>query len=258
MTDGTTPLIALDAAVIDTETTGLDPRSARVVELATVRIVGGRLDGASFRRLIHPGEPIPPAAAAVHGIDAATVADAPSFAKVWPEFLAALGDAVVIGHTVGFDLAVLKSECERAGLAWRPPQTLDTRLLAEVAEPELAGFSLESLASWLGVDVTDRHSALGDALRPRAYFARCVPKLRERGIRTLAEAARACRALTSGAGRATSRRLDRGGAAATDDAERTARASTAIPIVIASATSWRRRDSSRRSHHRRRPCRHDT
>ena len=100
MTDGTTPLIALDAAVIDTETTGLDPRSARVVELAMVRIAGGRLDGTSFRRLVNPGEPIPPAATGVHGIDAATVAEAPAFAAVWPDFSATLGHAIVIGHTV--------------------------------------------------------------------------------------------------------------------------------------------------------------
>ena len=153
MMDGTTPLIALDAAVIDTETTGLDPRSARVVELAMVRITGGRLDGLSFRRLVNPGEPIPPTAKAVHGIDTAAVADAPAFAAAWPDFLAALGDAVVIGHTVGFDLAILGRECERAGLAWRPPQTLDTRLLAEwrsvISTPsQLARLSSEKSASF--------------------------------------------------------------------------------------------------------------
>src|SRR6185503_18672918 len=197
MMDGTTPLIALDAAVIDTETTGLDPRSARVVELAMVRITGGRLDGLSFRRLVNPGEPIPPTAKAVHGIDTAMVADAPAFAAAWPEFLVALGGAVVIGHTVGFDLAVLGRECERAGLAWRPPQTLDTRLLAEIAEPKLADFSLESLASWVGVEITNRHSALGDARAAADIFRALLPKLRERNIRTLAEAARACRSLTS-------------------------------------------------------------
>ena len=42
---GTTPLIALDAVVIDIETTGLDPRSARAIEVAAVRLAGGRLDG---------------------------------------------------------------------------------------------------------------------------------------------------------------------------------------------------------------------
>ncbi len=69
-----TPLIALDAVVIETETTGLDPASARLVEVAAVRLARGRLDEASsLRRLVRPGVPIP-AATAIHGIDAAAVA----------------------------------------------------------------------------------------------------------------------------------------------------------------------------------------
>ena len=70
MTDGTTPLIALDAAVIDTETTGARSALARVCRTrhgAHQRAVGSM--DASFRRLVNPGEPIPPAATAVHGID---------------------------------------------------------------------------------------------------------------------------------------------------------------------------------------------
>ena len=53
----------------------------------------------------------------------------------------------MIGHSVGFDLAVLKRECERAGFAWTRPRTLDTRLLAEIAAPDLAGYSLENVAA---------------------------------------------------------------------------------------------------------------
>jgi DNA polymerase III epsilon subunit-like protein len=50
-----TPLIALDAVVIDTETTGLDPAKARIVEVAAVRIAGGRIDAAEpFRMLVRP------------------------------------------------------------------------------------------------------------------------------------------------------------------------------------------------------------
>ena len=86
---GATPLISLDAVVIDTETTGLDPRKARVVEFAAVRLVGGRLDATgALRRLIDPGEPIPPAASRIHGIDDAKVAGAPRFAAAWPEISA--------------------------------------------------------------------------------------------------------------------------------------------------------------------------
>jgi DNA polymerase-3 subunit epsilon/CBS domain-containing protein len=193
------PLLSLDAVVIDTETTGLDPRKARVIELAGVRLSGGKLvGGGSFRQLLRPdGESIPAETTRIHGIDHAKVARSPLFADVWPGFNRFLGQAVVIGHSVGFDLAVLKRECDLAGLPWIRPRTLDTRLLAQIAAPELAGYALEQLAAWLGVDAVDRHSALGDATTTARVFLALVPKLRGHGIRTIAEAERACLALTS-------------------------------------------------------------
>lgn len=196
---GSAPLLALDAVVIDTETTGLDPRKARVIELAAVRLSAGKLvEEDPFRELIRPGnESIPPATTAIHGIDDAAVAGAPSFAEVWPRFRDYLGPSVLIGHTVGFDLAVCKRECDQARLPWLRPRTLDTRLLAEIAAPTLAGYTLEKLAAWLGIEVTDRHRALGDAVTTARVFLALVPKLRDHGIRTVAEAERACHALTS-------------------------------------------------------------
>lgn len=198
-TSGAAPLLSLDAVVIDTETTGLDPRKARVIELAAVRLSAGKLDAAgSFRQLLRPGsESIPADTTRIHGIDDAMVAQSPLFADVWPDFSSFLGHAVVIGHTVGFDLAVLKRECELAGLPWMRPRTLDTRLLAQIAAPELAGYTLEKLAAWLGVELADRHSALGDSLTTARVFLALLPKLRTHSIRTIAEAERACLALTS-------------------------------------------------------------
>jgi CBS domain-containing protein len=193
-----TPLIALDAMVLDTETTGLDPAKARIVEIGAVPLRRGRLDEtAALRRLVNPGEPIPADATRIHAIDDSMVASAPKFAAVWPEISAATSDAVLIGHTFGFDLAVLKRECERADLGWIPPRTLDTRLLAQVAEPNLGGYTLEQLASWLGVEIDKRHSALADTIITGKIFLALLPKLREGNIRTLAEAEQACLALTS-------------------------------------------------------------
>jgi len=192
-----TPLIALDAVVIDTETTGLDPARARVVEIGGVRITSGKLDTANpFRALINCGEPIPAAATRVHGIDDVMLAGAPNFAEVWPQFHQFIGTRIVIGHTLGFDLAVLKHECERAAIEWRRPRTLDTRLLAQVAQPNLAGHALEELAVWLNVEMAGRHNALADATLTARLFLALLPKLRQGNIRTLAEAEQACRALT--------------------------------------------------------------
>ena len=124
------------------------------------------------------------------------VAQSPPFEDVWPGFSAFLGQAAVIGHTVGFDLAVLKRECDLAGLPWLRPRSLDTRLLAQIAAPELAGYSLENLAAWLGVDGADPQSPHGDPTTTARVFMALLPKLRDPRIPTGAEAERACHALT--------------------------------------------------------------
>ncbi|MFA6264861.1 MAG: DUF294 nucleotidyltransferase-like domain-containing protein [Pseudolabrys sp.] len=191
------PLISLDAVVIDTETTGLDPARARVIEIGAVPLKGGKLDeAAALRQLVNPGVPIPVASTRIHHIDDGMVAEAPIFAATWPAIAERLAGSIIIGHTLGFDLAVLKRECERAGLPWQHPRTLDTNLLAQVAEPRLGGYSLEHLASWLNVPLSERHSALGDAVLTAHIFVALLPRLREGNIRTLAEAEKACLALT--------------------------------------------------------------
>jgi DNA polymerase-3 subunit epsilon/CBS domain-containing protein len=135
-------------------------------------------------------------AVAIHHIDDGKVADAPAFEQVWPELLAFMGETVLIGHSLGFDLAVLKRECQRAETPFRPLRTLDIRLLAQVVQPNLASFTLEGLSSWLGVEIKERHSALGDAVATAHIFSALVPRLREAGVRTLGEAMEACRTLT--------------------------------------------------------------
>jgi DNA polymerase-3 subunit epsilon/CBS domain-containing protein len=192
-----TPLVAIDALVVDTETTGPDARKALIVELAALRLRRGQIDEQfAFRRLIDPGEPIPAASIAIHNITDADVAGSARFAAVWPDFAEMAGRSVLIGHMLGFDLAVIRRECDRAGLPFSPPCFLDTRFLAQIAAPQLASYSLDGLASWLDVEVTARHSALGDARTTADVFRALVPLLRERGIRTLGEALQASRRLT--------------------------------------------------------------
>ena len=76
-----TPLLGLDALAVDTETTGLDPAKAWMVEIAALPIEGGRLvQTPALHRRLRPGIAIPPDASRIHGIDDRAVADAPTVA----------------------------------------------------------------------------------------------------------------------------------------------------------------------------------
>jgi DNA polymerase-3 subunit epsilon/CBS domain-containing protein len=196
-TDNATPLLSIDAVVLDTETTGLDPREARVIQIGAVGLLGGlQSAGDVYDALVNPGGPIPPVSTGIHGISDADVADALPFAGIAEGLDAYIGGRIVVGHNIGFDLAVLKREHERAGMRWDMPRTLDTRLLSTLVAPKLPGHSIEQLSEWLGIEITDRHTALGDARVTAAILIALVPKLRERNIRTLAEAEAACARLT--------------------------------------------------------------
>lgn len=175
-----TPLIALDAVALECETSDVDPLHARLCRVSAVRIHAGRLTADCLDITVAP----PAAGAAL-----------PDLAGIAARLDGFLGTAVVIGHNIGFDLAVLADECARAGLNRAPPRALDVRALAEVARPDLAGYSLDILAGWLGL-ANAAHASAPDAARLAAeIFLALVPHLREGGIRTLAEAEQACRHL---------------------------------------------------------------
>ncbi|MDH5356241.1 MAG: DUF294 nucleotidyltransferase-like domain-containing protein [Gammaproteobacteria bacterium] len=191
------PLVSLDAIAFDTETTGLDTKQARVIQLGAVKLVHGRVDFDShFQQLVNPGVPIPEQSSKIHGIYDTDIAQADNFTRVIEAFNRWREDAVLIGYASGFDLAVLKREHEIASIEWSAPRTLDVRYLVNIIAPNLPDFSLDTIASWLGVEVHDRHSALGDAIATAEIFSALIPQLREKGIRTLGEAERACKQMS--------------------------------------------------------------
>lgn len=195
---GATPLGALDAIAIDTETTGLDVTSARIVEFGGARISRGQvLTSETLSVLANPAMPMPPESEAVHGISDSMVADAPGFAEAQEQFLDWCGNRPLIGYSIGFDLAVLEQEAKRNRVAWQKPRTLCVRMLGTIANSNLPNNALETLAAWLKVEITDRHRAVGDAVAAGQVFIGLLPHLKAKGIRTLAEAERACLRLTS-------------------------------------------------------------
>lgn len=183
-----TPLEALEVVAIDSETTGLDVRSARVVSFAVIRI-GRGLDIETRPRLdllVDPRVPIPAGATAIHGIDAARVAGAPTIADVWDELTAAMADHVVVGHHIGFDLAMLAAEARRIRRPWHEPASLDTAAMAAGLGLPVDRLDLVELLARLGARPRgDRHTAAGDALMAADLFVAIAQRLRSQQRATL-------------------------------------------------------------------------
>ncbi len=184
-----TPLVALPGISLDLETTGLDVRRDRIVEIGVVALTGDKiLQAPRLDQLINPGIPIPAKATEIIGRGDADVADAPSFAAFFDTLRDAIAGRVLIGHHIAFDLAVIRHEAARAGVDWIDPPNLDIGHLMSALQPTLPDFSLESVTRQLGVTIENRHSALGDGMAVAEAFARLLPLLRQADVRTLGEA----------------------------------------------------------------------
>jgi DNA polymerase III subunit epsilon len=100
--------------VLDTETTGLDPRQGhRIIEVACIEMVNRRLTGHHLHKYINPEREIDAGAAAVHGITLEFLADKPKFKDIVDEFLEFINGAELIIHNAPFDLGFLNAELAR-------------------------------------------------------------------------------------------------------------------------------------------------
>ncbi len=157
---------------IDTETTGLDPYSVsdpdRIMEMAAVELqMDAQLRVVQARPhhwLIHPDRPIPRKATQVTGITDEDVAGAPRFAERAGELRRLLTDAIIVAHNLPFDLGFLRTELERAGMAWpRTRAEVDTLTLSQRRMTDLKVHKLGEVARALGVPLDNAHRATDDA-----------------------------------------------------------------------------------------------
>ena len=143
--------------VVDVETTGTDARMADLVEVAAVRVKGGKVTD-RWSTLVNPGRPI--VGNQMHGITDKDVKGAPTPAEAARKALEFVGDAPFVGHSVGFDIAFLQ---EALGDGTRIENYLDTLVVAREGYPDLENYKLGTLAKFFGVELSENHRALPDA-----------------------------------------------------------------------------------------------
>jgi DNA polymerase-3 subunit epsilon/ATP-dependent DNA helicase DinG len=155
----------IDYVAIDLETTGLNADRDAIIELAAVRFgAGGVTD--TFQSLLRPAVQVPLRVLQLTGISAPDLAMAPAPSDVLPAFADFIGDRLLVGHSIGQDVAFLR----RAGLALGQGQ-IDTFELATVLLPGMGRYGLSHLVERLGLPVArDAHRALADAQMHRLLF----------------------------------------------------------------------------------------
>jgi DNA polymerase-3 subunit epsilon len=151
--------------VFDTETTGLDPKGDRIVEIGCIELFNHIPTGRNFHRYVNPERANSIDAARVHGLDDAFLKDKPPFAAIADELIEFLGDANLIAHNAAFDVAFVNAELERIGKGpLTDDRVIDTLMLARRKHPG-SPVSLDALMSRYQIDASRRvlHGALLDA-----------------------------------------------------------------------------------------------
>lgn len=151
--------------VLDTETTGLDPDEGhRIVEIGCVELINYVPTGRTRQYYINPERDMPEEAARVHGLTSEFLADKPLFSDIVDDFLAFIGDDILVIHNAEFDLRFLNAELARLGY---PPiaqqRAFDTVDLARRRFPG-AQVNLDALCRRFSIDLSARsfHGALLD------------------------------------------------------------------------------------------------
>ncbi len=153
--------------VLDTETTGLDPKNGdRLIEIGCVELINRMPTGQEFHVLINPERDVPLEAQAVHGISTAQLKDKPLFAAIAADFLAFIGSDTLVIHNANFDIGFLNAELVRVR---RPVismvRVVDTLAMARRKHPAGPN-TLDALCKRYGIDMSRRvkHGAIIDSL----------------------------------------------------------------------------------------------
>lgn len=159
-------------AIVDIETTGGFSSHNRIIEIAVVFHDGNQITG-HYERLLDPQCPIPGFITGLTGIDASMVQGAPTFAEIAEELMQMLEGTIFIAHNVSFDFNFIKEAFRREGILFNPKRICTVRLSRKIF-PGLGSYSLGRLCESVGISISDRHRALGDAWATAQLFGKLL------------------------------------------------------------------------------------
>lgn len=164
----------VEFAVIDTETTGLEINTAKIINVAAVKIKNFQIVD-FYDTFIDPGIPIPKDSMKWHHITDEMVKNKPSFVEIIPEFLSFLGNSFIVGHHITFDMTMINKEMKEVFACELDSYLIDTMF---VYSRGILGvedhLGLDHLFKVYKVSCSGRHTALGDALATAEVFNKMI------------------------------------------------------------------------------------
>lgn len=184
-------------AIIDTETTGMRPGFARVMDIGIIRIEKGEVIE-RFQTFVNPNMPVPEFISSFTGIFDEHVAAAPQFDEVALEVERLLKGAVFVAHNASFDYGFIKAEFARIGMEFEA-QTICSVQLSRALFPKERSHSLDAIIERHGIVCGARHRALPDAEAVLQFFQDIEKKVDAKRLRTAVDLV--AKGMTSGVGR---------------------------------------------------------
>lgn len=154
---------------LDLETTGLDPKKDKIIEIGAVRVRDGEID-TMLETFINPGRTLGERITELTGINDKQLDDAPDISEILPELIDFIGDDVLLGHSVLFDYSFVKRAAVNEKLTFEK-NGIDTLKLARKFLPDLESRSLEFLCRHFEIEHS-AHRAIADAKAASALYKR--------------------------------------------------------------------------------------
>lgn len=164
--------------VLDLETTGMSPLYSRIIEIGIVKIQDMKITG-SYKSFINPGCEIPYQITRLTGIKNEDVCNAPFIDEIIPDIQQFLGDTIICGHNLQFDIGFLNAAFRNYGYEKISNPVLCTLKLARKLCPDLSSKSLGSVVAHFGIVHKNVHRALGDATVTAKILLKMIDILKE-------------------------------------------------------------------------------
>jgi DNA polymerase-3 subunit alpha (Gram-positive type) len=173
----------LSYVVVDLETTGLNPTSDEIIEIGAIKFNGEEVKDI-FNKLVKPEKQVSENIVSLTGITPEMLAAELPIKPVITQFLRFIGDAIIIAHNADFDVSFLNVNLKK----WLNKElnnfVVCTLLVARDILPNLENHKLPTVAKYFGIDVSNRHRAIGDSELTYQIWLKFLDKLKDKKVIT--------------------------------------------------------------------------